>query len=301
MILQHNILDYYPAAVPPEADIQANAGYFTAFKLENFSAEKADAPSVYCRRNFYKAILIAGDATYHFGDNKIALQKGQYALVFTNRVVPYRWEVHSGACQGYVCMFDDDFFPLHTYLRPADWSVFNAGEQSFFHLNSGQARSFINLFRKMIKEQNSGYPNKFDLLFHNLMECVHGAIKLTSTNKLSKKTAAEILTESFRSEMSTQFANLSANQRLQTRTAQDFADKLAVHVNYLNRALKSATGKTTTQLLTERIIQEARVLLLHTNLPISQISHILRFEEPTNFTQFFHKHAQVLPSSIRQV
>ena len=39
---------------------------------------------------------------------------------------------------------------------------------------------------------------------------------------------------------------------------------LNVHVNYLNRAVKEVTGKSTTTHITERIVSEAKALLQHT-------------------------------------
>ncbi|RYE59071.1 MAG: helix-turn-helix domain-containing protein, partial [Sphingobacteriales bacterium] len=51
----------------------------------------------------------------------------------------------------------------------------------------------------------------------------------------------------------------------------------------------------------ERTIQQARALLLYSDDSISQISYRLGFEEPTHFAQFFHKHTQLTPSSLRQI
>ncbi|OXA70468.1 hypothetical protein B0A67_15745 [Flavobacterium aquidurense] len=48
---------------------------------------------------------------------------------------------------------------------------------------------------------------------------------------------------------------------------------LNVHVNYLNRAIKEVTGKSTTTHITERIITEAKALLLHTNLSVCEIGY----------------------------
>lgn len=90
-------------------------------------------------------------------------------------------------------------------------------------------------------------------------------------------------------------------RRLALRTPQAFAEALAVHVNYLRRTLKAVTGKTTTQLLAERVVQEARTLLRPTDWPISTISCCLGFEEPTHFAQFFRRHTGRTPSQMRQV
>ena len=64
---------------------------------------------------------------------------------------------------------------------------------------------------------------------------------------------------------------------------------LHVHVNYLNRAVKEVTGKSTTTHITERIVSEAKALLQHTAWNIADIAYALGFEYPTYFNNFFKR------------
>jgi AraC-like DNA-binding protein len=89
-------------------------------------------------------------------------------------------------------------------------------------------------------------------------------------------------------------------QQVGLRTPRQFAGKLALHTNSLNRVLKEATGKTTTQLINERLMLEARALLVHSNWTISQISNSLGFEEPTHFARAFRAYSGHSPSSLRK-
>lgn len=133
------------------------------------------------------------------------------------------------------------------------------------------------------------------------MTCIHGALKLTPLDELPATSAPERLVAAFHTLLARQYPIVTPARRLELRTPADFADRLAVHVNYLNRVLKDATGKTTTQLLAERLVQEARTLLLHTDWPISRIGDCLGFAEPTHFAQLFRRVAGCTPSSLRQV
>jgi len=58
-------------------------------------------------------------------------------------------------------------------------------------------------------------------------------------------------------------------------------------VNYLNKVLKENTGKTTTEMITRRLIQEAKILLKQTDWNISQIANCMGFEELAHFSNFF--------------
>ena len=98
-----------------------------------------------------------------------------------------------------------------------------------------------------------------------------------------------------------QFPIESPMQRIKLRSATDFASQLAVHVNHLNKSLKETTGKTTSQIIGERIVQEARALLKHTDWNISEIGYALGFEELPHFITFFKKNTQITPKSYRNV
>ena len=88
-------------------------------------------------------------------------------------------------------------------------------------------------------------------------------------------------------------------QRLRLRTAKDYADRLAIHVNHLNKVLKEKTGKTATSLLSGRIIREAKILLRQTERSISEIAYTLGFEEVAHFSNFFKKQTSFSPLAFR--
>jgi len=74
-----------------------------------------------------------------------------------------------------------------------------------------------------------------------------------------------------------------------------FASQLNVHVNHLNRAVKETSDKTTSQIIPERILQEAKLLLKHSPWNVSGIAYALGFTESAHFNNFFKKHMQLGP------
>jgi AraC family transcriptional activator of pobA len=300
MIGLQTLAEFYADRLPLLQPDGLRGGAFSAWRLEDFLADMA-LVGVYSRKDFYKITLTTGPGTYLCADQRLTLAPGEQALVCTNTQVPYTWEVPEAACRGYCCVFTEAFLPAHTHLRPADWAVFAPDKPAFFRLTAAQATAFGELFEKMLAEQASNYPYKYELLYHYLMECIHGALKLEPVAEPHGATAATRLAAAFGSLLASQYPIITPARQLGLRTPQAFADALAVHVNHLNRALKAATGKTTTQLLAERLVQEARTLLRHTDWPIGHISHCLGFEEPTHFTRLFRKYAHCSPSSLRSV
>jgi AraC-like DNA-binding protein len=68
----------------------------------------------------------------------------------------------------------------------------------------------------------------------------------------------------------------------------------------LQRAVTSATGQGAKDYLSQRIALEAKRLLSHTDLSVSQISDTLGFDEVTNFVKFFRRESGSVPQQFRR-
>lgn len=84
------------------------------------------------------------------------------------------------------------------------------------------------------------------------------------------------------------------------RHVQDYASKLGCSEKSLNRAVLAVSGVTAKTYLTQRMVLEAKRLLVHTAQPIGSIGLDLGFEDPTNFVKFFKREAGLLPTAFRQ-
>ncbi|HCX77331.1 MAG TPA: AraC family transcriptional regulator, partial [Algoriphagus sp.] len=76
-----------------------------------------------------------------------------------------------------------------------------------------------------------------------------------------------------------QFPVDESHSSIQMRTPSEFANQLNIHVNHLNRAVKEMTGKTTSQLIADRLVQESKILLKQSNWNVSEIAFALGFNE----------------------
>ncbi|HZI25473.1 MAG TPA: helix-turn-helix transcriptional regulator [Chryseolinea sp.] len=92
---------------------------------------------------------------------------------------------------------------------------------------------------------------------------------------------------------------IESQHPVQLRSASQFANRLDIHVNHLNRMLKETLNKTTTQVISERILQEAKALLRDHNMSVADIAYVLGFTEATHFNSFFRKYTKVTPTEFR--
>ena len=86
---------------------------------------------------------------------------------------------------------------------------------------------------------------------------------------------------------------------MRLRTATDYADQLAVHVNHFNWVLKETTGHTTTALIGGWVAQEAKILLKQINWNILEIADCLGFADVVHFCNFFKRQTTLTPGDFR--
>jgi len=81
--------------------------------------------------------------------------------------------------------------------------------------------------------------------------------------------------------------------------AAHYADVLGVPPAALSRALTEATGRSTKELVTDRVMLEAARLLRFTDLTVGEIAHRAGFSDPLYFSRAFKRHAGEPPMAYR--
>jgi len=253
----------------------------------------------YNRRLYYKISLIEGKSKAEYADKVIDID--QYALLFATPKVPYNYTSEDEDHNAVFCVFGPDFITRsNTGFILDELPLFSPGSVPVFELSESEYLYLRTVFSKMKKEQASDYAFKYDLIRNYVMELVHLGQKLQPASVLyPKHSASERVSSLFVELLERQFPIESNRQRIGLRTAKDYADRLAVHVNHLNKVLKENTGRTTTEVIGNRITQEAKILLKQTNWTVSEIAYCLGFEEVAHFSNFFRKHTQITPNSFR--
>jgi AraC-like DNA-binding protein len=95
-------------------------------------------------------------------------------------------------------------------------------------------------------------------------------------------------------------SNINYEKPIKLRTAQEFADSLKLHPNYLNRILKKRTGQNVSKHIKGRLLDECKALLLQTSWTLEQISYAVGFSDQPNFNFFFKKNTGFTPNAFRK-
>ena len=278
-------------------NIRNEIGHFNIFKLEPFIGDKAQ-PVPYKRRDYFKIMLVIGNSKVHFADKVVEVQK--QAISFSNPLIPYKWEHLDNVRDGAFCVFNEHFFNQYGNLN--QYSVFQPNGTHIFELTDEQVRKVQSIYEHIFEEINSEYKHKYDVLRTLVFELLHFAMKMQPSAKIDKQTinASQRISTLFLELLERQFPIDDNHQTVGLRSASDYANLLNVHVNHLNRALKETTSKTTSQIISDRILQEAKILLKHSAWSVTEIAYSLGFNEVTHFNNFFKKHIQSSPLKFRK-
>ena len=123
---------------------------------------------------------------------------------------------------------------------------------------------------------------------HRISQLSDSAASTTAHYSISRK-AQQI--EKFRSLLDKHFRN--------EHSLQAYADLVGVSVGQLSRLCREVLGKSSLQVMNDRLIQEAQRELVYTSLPIKQLAGELGFEDDAYFSRFFRKHTGVSPKAYR--
>lgn len=272
-------------------------GHFNVYRRDDIACRNY---SPYNRRDFYKISLIIGNGTLYYADKGITIDRP--ALLFSNPSIPYAWEASEEEQSGYFCLFSKDFIRTVNRNESLEESpLFRIGGNPVYFLDKEQTAKAGHLFEKMLEEVGSAYIYKYDLIRNYIHLLVHQALKMQAAETyFDHVNAASRITSLFLELLERQFPVDTPEYTLRLKTAKDYALRLSVHVNHLNRAVKEVTGKTTTKHIADRIVKEAKALLRYTDWNIATIAYCLGFEYPAYFNNFFKKQTAMTPKAFRQ-
>ncbi len=269
-------------------------------ETENLSIAPGRRAVVHGRRDFYKMGLVTGDMTLYYGHKLVEIT--DTVLFFVNPHIPHSIVRSAKKRKGYACLFTEAFIAGRGRKEVLQNSpLFRSDGTPIIQLDKEQAAFMTGLFQKMLSVYSSNYEHKDELIKNCIELIIHEALSVQPpTNGQHHKNAAARIARLFMELLEGQFPIDNTEHPLRLRTPQDFAKTLALHTNYLNRAVKEVTGKPTTVHITERIATEAKALLLYTDWSVADIAYSLGFQYPTYFNNFFKRITGITPNSLRK-
>jgi AraC family transcriptional regulator, transcriptional activator of pobA len=197
---------------------------------------------------------------------------------------------------GFTINFSAEFFAFRMHSRQSltDIPIFDFDNlNSALYVDEMQAESLRIVLDLIIEEYNKEAAGFEDVIWSYLRIFLIKVSRIAvpeSGNDLS--TRSQLLARRFKSALEKNFITINE--------ANDYARLLKVTERALNEATRQALGSTAAQLIRERVMLEAKRLLLHSDISIAEIAERLGFDDPAYFSRCFKKHTSRSPIAFRR-
>ena len=157
---------------------------------------------------------------------------------------------------------------------------------------TGTSLEYERIFKRMISELQqckTGYQEMLVILLRYLLILVHRQV-----------TREHILKNEYldnEMDLAAQYFNDNYNTDL---SIEEYANSRGMSVSWFIRNFKEYTGSTPLQYIVSIRITNAQRLLETTTYTVTEIGHIVGYENPLYFSRIFHKQKGVSPSGYRK-
>lgn len=167
------------------------------------------------------------------------------------------------------------------------------------HLDETEMQQQIRLYKEIRQ-----FYSSVDVAYRS--EVVKGYLFVSAASFLSKLGEGggqeDVLYEGSReNELYLQFMDDLQVYGSKERMVSFYADRCCVSPKYFSKMINLASGKTPIQLIKERVIVEAKVLLNSTDMSIQQIAEALNFPNDSFFCRYFKQEVKVSPMKYREM
>lgn len=271
-------------------------GKFQAFYINRFSTHLSRYHSDITRphkHNFYLTIYFtAGKGTHQIDFNEYDIKPGTVFFLQPEQVHNWTFEEEP---EGWIFFHSADFYRLYPhYLELKQWSFFQLGESNHHIELETTNRLILGYFEEIYQEYQDIRTHSFQKI-SALVQLIYMEL---DRKFVSMKMVLEDKNRLYATHFS-RFEELLENHFKKEKSPAFYAAELGMTVKHLHRVCTNNTGKGTGILIAERIVLEAKRLLVDESLSLLQISELLGFDNYPHFHLYFKKISGETPKNFR--
>lgn len=246
------------------------------------------------RHSFYHLVFFTKGAGFHTIDfTRFETKPYQIYFMIPGQVHSWSFE---GEIDGYVVNFSPAFFQSFL-LRPDYLDSFpffnNIVQDSVINLETPLNEKIKGLFEEIILHDSQKEVFQNDIIRALLLQIF---ILIDQNHFASKPQTIPqynyALLKNFQKLIEKNYTNL--------KLPMEYADLLYITPNHLNALCKEHLGIQAGEVIRNRIILEAKRLLINQQTSISEIAYFLNFKDNSYFSKFFKKQVGITPEEFRK-
>ncbi|MET7259294.1 AraC family transcriptional regulator [Dyadobacter fermentans] len=246
------------------------------------------------RHSFYHLVLFTEGSGRHTIDFH-HFQARPYQIYFMIPGQVHTWDFE-GDMEGYVVNFSDSFFKSFL-LQPEYLDSFSFFDQdssnNVLTLSESVRANVCRLFEELLNQNARASAWRDDMVRVLLLQIF---MIIEQSDSVDRKKHAE----KGKNATVRNFIRLIDKHYDRLRLPGQYAEMLNVTPNHLNALCKEHVGMQAGELIRNRIVLEAKRLLINLDLTVSEIAYKLNFNDNSYFTKFFRKETGMTPEDFRK-
>lgn len=273
----------------PEFNLSQTNRWDISFKLDELAANSGYNPGAPHRHNHYEIFFFKEGGGLHMIDfQEIEIKAGDIHILSPGQIHYMHRDMGSS---GWVLKFTPEFF-LSTEFNAQNAILTQLLAASLIRPNEGDFMTLMLLVDQIQDEYKSREKGFEAMIYHYLH------VLLLTCNRRYDATSA--MSDSADRKLFYAFQqNLEQFFREQNRVT-FYSEKLGVSTDKLNHAVKSATGSSSSEMISHRLLLEAKRWLLHSEKSIKEIAYQLNFQDHAYFNRWFKKLSACSPGEFRK-
>ena len=247
------------------------------------------------KHTFYHLVLFTKGGGKHSIDFKtFDVTPNQVYFMIPGQVHSWNFE---GEVDGYVIHFSLPFFQSfllkNEYL---DQFPFFSGiiDDAVIHIPKPLQQTITGLFEEIIIESEDPGRMGVDLIRALMLQAFILISRINSDDKEKQLPPYNYtLLKTFQKLIEKNYSTL--------KLPRDYAELMYITPNHLNAICNDILGQSAGEVIRNRVLLEAKRLLINLNLTIAEIGYQLNFNDNSYFTRFFKKYAGITPEEFRKI
>lgn len=244
------------------------------------------------KHDFYLCVVFTkGTGVHEIDFIEYEIKPGTVFFLTPGRFHNWRFKTKM---KGYIFFHSKDFYNLNYQNReiqdfPFYFSAYNA---PYLKASEGDLKEISQLFRSLFEESSENKLFKevklcsfVDLIYINLAR-----LYISSNQSKIKKSDYTVKLR--------QLEVLVDQNFFEKKRASDYSNMLNITTKHLNRIVKTTLNKTVSMFIADRVILEAKRILVHSNFRVSEIAEKLGFIDYSYFNRYFKKHTGHTPTEF---
>jgi len=244
--------------------------------------------------DFFLCVLFtSGEGTHEIDFSTYKIQPG--AVFFLKPGQSHFWKFESQP-EGYIFFHSKSFYELNFSSHFLSNFPFFSSLQNppLMHINEILLKHLRSLFKDLLLEYNGSKPFR-EMKLANFINTIY--IELARSYS-SNSDMHQLVSYKYVALLE-QLQGLIDAHFYQEKLPKFYADRLSMTPKHLNRRVRGTINKTTQQLISERVLLEAKRLMVHTSDPLSHIAYALEFSDYAYFSKFFKLKTGTTPMEFR--